>query len=240
MNSQDPSCQQQLEALKEEYEEFAYIVSHDLKAPLRAIHNLSAWIREDLGEGLDPDIQNNIHLLQHRTERLERMINGLLLFSRVPRYDLEVREVNVENLVTQWVADQGPDVPAKVHTAHLPTFTTYARKLETVLHHLLQNALKFNTQDTPEVWVEAAEQESQYVFTVKDNGIGIPPDSHSKVFKIFYSVQPKEQQENLGVGLSISRKIIQFVGGSISLESEAGQGATFTFTWPKTVKEPAL
>ncbi|WP_205503266.1 sensor histidine kinase [Rufibacter psychrotolerans] len=235
MQNQDHSCQQQLEALRKEYEEFVYIVSHDLKAPLRAISNLSGWIKEDAGSQLDEETQHNLELLQNRAERMERMLNGLLLFSRATRQDLDVREVNVHDLVQDLALPYQQERGLRLHLHNLPVFTTYAKKLETVLHHLLQNAVKFNEQEQPEVWLEAREQEESYLFTVRDNGVGIPPDAQEKVFKIFFSVQSRDQQENVGVGLSIIRKIIQFVGGTLHLHSEVGQGATFSFTWPKTV-----
>ncbi|WP_062544869.1 sensor histidine kinase [Rufibacter tibetensis] len=236
MKNAEQTCQQQLEELKKEYEEFAYIVSHDLKAPLRAISNLSEWIREDLGENLEPDVKQNITLLQSRTERMERMINGLLVFSRVPRYDLEIKPVNVQELLELVVTNLDKEQNVVVHASNLPTLTTYSKKLETVFVHLLQNAITYTQQVTPEIWVEATEQEEHFLFKVKDNGIGIPAEAHEKVFKMFYSIQPKDLQANLGVGLTICRKILQFVGGSIWLESEPGTGSVFTFLWPKSLE----
>ncbi|KAA3438572.1 sensor histidine kinase [Rufibacter hautae] len=235
MMEQKHNCQQQLEDLRKEYEEFAYIVSHDLKAPLRAISNLSAWIREDMGDNLEADIQNNIRLLQQRTERMERMINGLLDFSRIPRFDLEIQEVNVQELVEQLASQLKEQHTVALHATGLPTFTTYGRKLETVFQHLLQNAVSHNENPTREIWVEASEQADTYQFRVKDNGIGIWADAQERVFRMFYTVQPKDQHESLGVGLTITRKIIQFVGGSLDLQSEPGRGTEVTFTWPKAV-----
>jgi signal transduction histidine kinase len=228
------TCEQQLAALKKEFEEFAYIVSHDLKAPLRAISNLSAWISEDLGDNLEPEVQNNLQLLQNRTLRMERKINGLLEYSRVSRQDLEVQEIEVQAMVQQLRRSLQQNQPIVVHTANLPTLTTYAKKLETVFQQLLQNAVTFNEQETPEIWIEAQEQEEAFLFKVKDNGIGIPPEAQPKVFNIFFTVQPKDQIENLGVGLAITRKIVQYVGGSISVHSTLGQGTEFMFLWPKT------
>ncbi|WP_181306584.1 ATP-binding protein [Rufibacter sp. XAAS-G3-1] len=231
----EQTCEQQLEALRKEFEEFAYIVSHDLKAPLRAINNLSAWIGEDLGENQEPEVQNNLQLLQNRTQRMERMINGLLEYSRVSRQDLEVQEVSVEAMVQRLAGAFPQSQTLEVHPSHLPTFKTYAKKLETVFQQLLQNAVTFNEQETPEAWIEAQEQADAFVFKVRDNGIGIPAEAQPKVFNIFFTVQPKDRHETLGVGLAITRKIIQFVGGSISVQSTPGHGTDFMFTWPKTI-----
>ncbi|AMM52024.1 hypothetical protein TH61_13690 [Rufibacter sp. DG15C] len=231
----DTTCQEQLALLKQEYEEFAYIVSHDLKAPLRAICNLSGWISEDLGENIDPDIAHNIKLLQNRAERMERMINAVLSFSRVNRQELDIGEVDVKELVLEVAA-----LFQKSHGLHLtveplPTFTTYAKKLETVFAKLLENAVTFNESGKPEVHISAAEQESFYTFTVTDNGIGISEDAKEKVFKLFYTVQPKDEEEHLGAGLTIVKKIVQFVGGTIQVQPTMDQGATFQFTWPKHI-----
>ncbi|QHL86131.1 hypothetical protein GU926_01180 [Nibribacter ruber] len=232
----DQTCQEQLNHLREEYEEFAYIVSHDLKAPLRAICNLSAWISEDLGQDIDPEVGHNIQLLQNRAERMERMINAILAFSRVNRLDLELQEVNVRDLVEEAAAPFIKSRGLVVHLDQLPTLFTYAKKLETVITKLLENAVHFNQSPTPEVTVSAQEVGDVYKFTVKDNGIGMAQDSLEKIFKLFYTVQPKDEQESLGAGLTIVKKIIQFVGGSIDVDSATGQGTTFQFTWPKNIQ----
>ncbi|MBC3538128.1 ATP-binding protein [Rufibacter sediminis] len=235
MHSEQP-CAQQLEDLQKEYEEFAYIVSHDLKAPLRAISNLSAWIAEDLGDDLSPDVEKNIQLLQKRADRMERMINGLLEFSRVPRFDLEVREVNVTQLVQQASDRVRQNHALEIHASSLPTLTTYGKKLETVFFHLLQNAATYTQHENPQVWISATEEENAFLFQVKDNGMGMKEETLDKVFKMFYSAQAKDQHDGLGVGLSLVKKIVQFAGGTISVTSTLGAGTEFQFFWPKTVQ----
>ncbi|WP_192821170.1 ATP-binding protein [Rufibacter sp. LB8] len=229
------ACQEQLRLLRNEYEEFAYIVSHDLKAPLRAISNLSSWIKEDLGTNLDPDISHNINLLQNRSERLEGMINAILMFSRINRQDLEIVEVDATTLVHQMAKPLEEAGSATVQVSGLPTFTTYAKKLETVLRHLIQNGVQFNEQKPALIEVSASDQGAFYTFTVKDQGLGIPADAHEKIFKMFYTVQPKEKVETLGAGLTIVKKIVTFVGGQVTIFSAPGQGTQISFTWPKEV-----
>jgi light-regulated signal transduction histidine kinase (bacteriophytochrome) len=229
------TCQEQLDLLKQEYEEFAYIVSHDLKAPLRAICNLSGWISEDLGDNIDPDVAHNIKLLQNRAERMERMINAVLSFSRVNRQELDIKEVDVNALVQEVAAPFQKSHGLHLTVEPLPTFTTYARKLENVFAKLLQNAVTFNESEKPEVRITVTEQELFYTFTVSDNGIGISEDAKEKVFKLFYTVQPKDEEEHLGAGLTLVKKIVQFVGGTIQVASSSNQGATFEFTWPKHI-----
>src|SRR5687768_14161277 len=127
MKEKTASCQEQLQALQQEFDEFAYIVSHDLKAPLRAIYNLSGWIQEDLGEGLEPDVAHNITLLRNRAERLERMISALLLYSRIPRHELGLQEVNTTEMVQRLGAAWQETKPFTLHTAALPTLYTYGK-----------------------------------------------------------------------------------------------------------------
>ncbi|GAB2534891.1 sensor histidine kinase [Rufibacter soli] len=232
MKEQKIPCQQQLENLQHEFDEFAYIVSHDLKGPLRAINNLSGWISEDLGDDLEEDIKHNIQLLQNRTERLERMINALLVYSRIARFEMDLKEVNVGELVQQVADGLHKTQPFTLHLGSLPTLHTYAKKLETVFSHLLQNAVRFNDHPQPQVWIESQTTEEFVTFTVKDNGIGISEDALEKIFKIFYTVQPKDQQETLGMGLTMTRKILQVVGGSVTVQSEKDMGTVVTVFWP--------
>jgi signal transduction histidine kinase len=229
------TCQQQLAALQKEFDEFTYLVSHDLKAPLRAICNLSGWIKEDLGEQMDSDIQHNLDLLQNRALRMERKITGLLAFSKLTTYGLDVRETNVLTLVQDITDALQKKYSLEVHASGLPTFSTYAAKLELVFFHLLQNAVTFHEQEKPQVWIGAMEEKDRFLFKVRDNGIGIPEDAQEKIFKMFYTLQPKDKLESLGMGLTIVKKIIQFMGGSIQVHSVVGQGTTFTFSWSKTL-----
>lgn len=231
------SCQEQLENLQKEYEEFAYIVSHDLKAPLRAIHNLSGWITEDLGQHIEPEVKHNLQLLQNRTVRLERMINAILSFSRVNKTETETREVKVATLVENIAAPFQKANNLTLHLSNLPVLTTYAKKLEVVFQHLIQNAVTFNESTPPEIWISATSQPQYFQFTIKDNGIGIPAEALGKIFKLFYTVQPKDQQNNVGAGLTIVHKTLQFVGGTISVTSEKGIGTEFTFLWPITLQD---
>ncbi|MGV3539555.1 MAG: sensor histidine kinase [Rufibacter sp.] len=235
MNSEtNRSCQQQLEQLQREFDEFAYIVSHDLKAPLRAICNLSGWISEDLGEDLDPGTKHNIALLQNRAERMERMITALLQYSRIGRHDMEVRQVDVAALVDKVASPFIEANNLELHTSPLPNLTTYQAKLETVFAHLLQNAVQHNQQEKPEVWITATEQNDFILFSVKDNGTGISEDARDKIFKMFFTAQPKDKHESLGTGLTIAKKIVQYVGGTINVESTLGKGTAITFSWPRS------
>ncbi|GAB3817268.1 hypothetical protein GCM10028895_13230 [Pontibacter rugosus] len=205
MPSLEPSCKEQLEQLKKEFDEFAYIVSHDLKAPVRAVTNLSTWIEEDLGDDLAPDIKHNMDLLRSRASRLERMIEGLLTFSRSTRLELEVGLTDVSALLQEVKQSISPHI-----TLHVPesicNVLTYKAKLREVLTHVLQNAVAFNDKAQPEIVVTLSEQEHMLLFSISDNGIGIPEEALQKVFTLFYTVAPKDSVDTIGTGLAISKK----------------------------------
>ncbi|PRY14433.1 histidine kinase/DNA gyrase B/HSP90-like ATPase [Pontibacter ummariensis] len=226
------ACSKQLEQLKKDFEEFAYIVSHDMKAPVRAIVNLSQWIEEDLGDHLPPDVKHNMDLLRNRAFRLERMIEALLQYSRVSRYDLETGPTDLLELLLALKAELPPHVQVDV-PAELPVLLTYKAKLRQVLSQLLQNASFFTQKDRPKIIVRVQEQAEFLLFEVTDNGDGIPAEALSKVFTLFYTVCPKDKVDTVGAGLAISKKTVQFAGGTIEALANEPEGTTIRFTWPK-------
>ncbi|MDX5422352.1 MAG: HAMP domain-containing histidine kinase [Hymenobacteraceae bacterium] len=230
------SPQDQLEQLQQEFEEFAYIVSHDLKAPIRAISNLSSWIEEDLAEGATGDVEHNMQLLRNRTQRLERMIDALLQYSRVTRQHLEVEPTDVNELVKEVMASALTDSNMTLHVpSPLPVLHTYKAKLAQVFGHLLQNSANFCGGQPVEVTVTAQDAGDFYLFRVQDTAGGVPEEALGKIFSLFYTVAPKDAVNTAGAGLAITKKIIQFTGGSITAEPHIPKGLVIRFTWPKTI-----
>jgi light-regulated signal transduction histidine kinase (bacteriophytochrome) len=225
-----------LEKRNSELDQFAYIVSHDLKAPLRAIANLSQWIEEDLEDQLTEDTRHQMDLMRSRVHRMEALINGLLQYSRVGRMRAEIEIVNVEELLTEAIDSLAPppEVTVKVMPG-MPTLMTERLPLEQVFANLISNGIKHNQRPNGQVVISVQDQQDFYEFAVADNGPGIAPEFHDKVFLIFQTLEARDKVENTGVGLAIVKKIIEDKGGTISLISELGQGATFRFTWPKQV-----
>src|SRR5688572_33415809 len=163
-----------LRMLNAEYEEFAYIVSHDLKAPVRAITNLAAWLEEDLEGNLPGDSAENFRLLKNRLGRLDAMIQALLEFSRSTRLDLDIYPFQTEKTINS-IAEklkQQRDIKITIEGA-LPEFETYGSKLTFVLQQLLENAIKFNDKSTPEISIELADEGDMLRIAVTDNGPGI-------------------------------------------------------------------
>ena len=229
--------QQTTAALSErnqELDSFVYIVSHDLKAPLRAISNLSNWIEEDLGTELPVDTQQQMAQLRGRVQRMEAMINGLLQYARVGRTDDQLQLVSVAELLAEILDSLAPPSTFKiVITPDLPTFHTKRLLLSQVFANLIGNAFKHHDKSNGFMRISCQERGDFYEFTIVDDGPGIPQEQHDRVFIIFQSTNPQKNPDSTGIGLSIVKKIVETAGGRIWLESELGKGTTFYFTWPK-------
>lgn len=218
----------------QELDSFVYVVSHDLKAPLRAISNLSQWIEEDLGTDLPAEIGQQMTQLRDRVRRMEAMINGLLGYARVGRTDVAIELVSVTELLAEILDSLMPPSTFEVTIApNMPTFPTKRLLLSQVFSNLIGNAFKHHDKSTGFIRISCQEQGDFYKFTIVDDGPGIPPEQHDRVFVIFQSSNPQKKSDSTGIGLSIVKKIVETAGGSIWLESEPGKGTTFYFTWPK-------
>jgi PAS domain S-box-containing protein len=223
-----------LEQRNQELDQFAYVASHDLKAPLRAIANLSAWLEEDLGDQLPEENQHQMQLLRGRVHRMEALIDGILEYSRVGRKDPPISTFSVADLLDDVIDSLAPPEQFTVNMPpDLPTLTAKQLRLRQVFANLMSNAIKYNDKPEGRMDVTVQDQGAMYEFAVADNGPGIEPRYHQKIFSVFQTLQARDKVESTGIGLSIVKKIIETEGGSITVESEIGQGCTFRFTWPK-------
>ena len=227
----------QLEKRNQELDQFTYVISHDLKAPLRAISNLSEWIEEDIEDKLDEDTKHQMNLLRSRVQRMRSLIDGLLQYSRVGRVRDEGEEVSVEILLEEIIDSLAPPEEFTIEVAvKMPPFTTERIPLQQVLTNLISNAIKHHNRPDGKVKISVREQGDFYRFAISDDGLGIDPKYQEKVFAIFQTLEAKDKTENTGIGLSIVKKIVENVGGKIEIESQLGQGSTFYFTWPKSIE----
>ncbi|MCS7083063.1 MAG: ATP-binding protein [Bacteroidetes bacterium] len=230
---------QQLAALVEELDDFTYIVSHDLQTPLRNILGFISLLGEEQIERLDEHGRELLELIKQSAQRMSRLITDLLELSRIGRTQAPFMEVNLEELVRTLVQEDFPQALAKERPFEidiltpLPTVWGDPLRLRQVLHNLITNGLKYNRSPLPRVQIGASESENEYIVYVRDNGIGIDPKHHERIFKIFQRLHPQEEFEGTGAGLTICRKIVEQHGGRIWVESALGEGATFYFTLPK-------
>ncbi|OON67410.1 sensor histidine kinase [Hymenobacter sp. CRA2] len=223
-----------LEKRNRELDQFAYVASHDLKAPLRGVSTVVRWIEDELGHELSPKMQEYFGMMKGRLTRLEDLINGLLAYARVGRTQHKLEEVHVERLVHD-VADLvvPPTFELRLPADGLPTLTTDRLSLQQVFTNLLSNAVKYHHTGLGIITIGCRDLKKEYEFRVQDDGPGIAPEYHEKIFLMFQTLRDRHTAESTGIGLSIVKKIIDELRGQIRVESAAGQGAAFIFTWPK-------
>jgi light-regulated signal transduction histidine kinase (bacteriophytochrome) len=223
----------ELEKRTRELEQFAYVASHDLKAPIRAIANLSQWIEDDISDQLDEENLYQMQLLRGRVYRLEALMEGLLQYSRVGRLKANPERVDVEALLRQVIDTLEPSPQFTIEIASgMPTLLTECLPLQEVFTHIISNAIKHHPSPTGTVRIDVREQADAYEFAVTDDGEGIAPQFQERVFVIFQTLQARDEVENTGIGLAIVKKIVESRGGIIQVESQEGRGARFSFTWP--------
>jgi PAS domain S-box-containing protein len=226
-----------LEKINKELDQFAYIVSHDLKAPLRAINNLSIWIEEDLEGKMEADTMKNFDMLRGRIHRMEALINGILQYSRAGRMKAESVPIPMNAFIADIIANLSPPENFTVHVQEdLPVIEGEKVAIDQVFSNFISNAIKYNSNPNPTIKIGYEDRGIVHCFYVQDNGPGIEKQFHEKVFAIFQTLQARDTIESTGVGLAIVKKIIEEKGGNVWLESELGQGSTFFFTIPKSEK----
>jgi PAS domain S-box-containing protein len=227
--------QAELVRSNKDLEQFAYVASHDLKAPLRAIELLVQWITEGL-DGYDVNnVQENLGLLGKRTQRLNRLLDDLLAYSRAGRKVGAHRMTDTHALVLDVAQLVNPPESISISIdGQLPTFSTHTAPLEQVLRNLISNAVKHHPGPEGRVVVSCQEQGDQYVFAIEDDGEGIPDEYAERVFEMFQTLKSRDQVEGSGMGLAIVNRIVQWQRGRVWFESApGGRGTVFKFQWKK-------
>ncbi len=224
----------QLRRSNEELDQFAYVASHDLKAPLRVIQNASQWLAEDLEPHLTDDTRESLDLLKSRATRMERLLNDLLEHSRIGRKGQMVEEVAGADFIQNLVGLLNVPEGMKFETEGFNTGRLPQMPLQVVILNLVSNAFKHHDREEGTVRLALSETADAWLFTVNDDGPGIPPEFHERVFQIFQTLRPRDELEGSGMGLAIVRKHVDLAGGEISLHSDGNRGTTFRLKWPKT------
>jgi light-regulated signal transduction histidine kinase (bacteriophytochrome) len=233
-------AEEDLKRSNESLEQFAYVASHDLQEPLRVMSNFSQLLEKRYKDKLDQDAKDFIAFIVDAAARMQALINDLLAYSRVGRLetDLEVIDANeIFNKTVNSLSLAINETGAAVTSDTLPVVMAHEVSLFQLFSNLIGNALKFHSQEAPRIHLSSKETEQEWIFSVKDNGIGLDPQYADRIFQIFQRLHRKGEYKGTGIGLSICKKIVTNLGGRIWVESQAGQGCTFYFTIPKIRKE---
>jgi PAS domain S-box-containing protein len=222
-------------------DDFAYAASHDLKAPLRVIDNASKWLEEDLAEHLTGEMRENMQMLRGRVKRMDKLLNDLLAYSRIGRKtDAAYAEmVCGRDLMADVVALVAPLETFRILIS--PTFADIQvcrMPLQQILMNLINNAIKHHDKRSGEVEVSVEPGDPMHTFVVKDDGPGIDPRFHTRIFDMFQTLKPRDQVEGSGMGLAMVRKHVEVMGGVVTVDSAVGRGSVFRFTWP--ARQPAI
>ncbi|ARC88597.1 PAS domain S-box protein [Rhodovulum sp. MB263] len=226
-----------LERSNADLDAFAYFASHDLKAPLRVIDNASAWLEEDLAPYLNEDTRDSMNLLRSRVARMERLLDDLLNHSRIGRIEEKAQIVEGRELVGEL---RGllhiPDGFSFEATPDFMNLRIPNMPIKTVLLNLLGNSLKHHDRETGFVRLSGHETDNAYYLSVTDDGPGIPPKYHAKVFEMFQTLRPRDEVEASGMGLAMVLKHIQLAGGEVGIDSDGTRGTTINLILPKVAR----
>lgn len=227
----------ELERSNEELEQFAFVTSHDMQEPLRMISSFMDQLKRKYGDQLDEKALQYIHFATDGAKRMQQIILDLLDYSRANRPTEEVEEIDLNIVVSEFKELRRnliSENAVTLVTHDLPSLKTYRALITQIFHCLLDNAIKYSKPDNETVVeVKVAEKESEWEFSISDNGIGIDPKFFDKIFIIFQRLHNRDQYKGTGIGLSIVKRSVEFLGGEIWLESTEGKGTTFFFTFSK-------
>ena len=223
--------------VNQELTDFAYIISHDLKAPLRGIKTIANWISTDYCDRLDEDGKEQLTLLVNRADRMHHLIEGVLQYSRIGRIQESYESIDVNALIPDisGMLACPPNIRITVET-DLPMLTGEPTRLRQVFQNLIGNAVKYMDKPEGNIQVACEEEGTFWRFSVSDNGPGIESEHFEKIFRIFQTLAPRDEVESTGIGLTLVKKIIELYGGRVWVESEVGKGARFYFTYPKEMQ----
>ena len=225
----------ELEIANEELKNFAYVISHDLKAPLRAIGSLADWIAIDQKERLDDEGQEYLRLLIQRVKRLDALIDGVLRYSRIGRIHEAVSIIDLQELIHEVLDSLAPPPHITVSVASgLPKIVGERTSIQQILLNLISNAIRYLDKPEGYIKINGVELADKWELNISDNGPGIESRHFERIFQLFQTLHSRDRIESTGVGLSIVKKIVDQYGGDVWVESTVGQGSTFYFTVPKT------
>jgi signal transduction histidine kinase len=217
-----------------ELKDFAYVVAHDLKTPLRGISTLAHWLKNDYRERIGDEGKEQIDLLVSRTNRMHDLIEGILQYSRVEHGEQKRVKIDLNKLIEDVTEMICPPENIKITVkSWLPVVECYQTNITQIFQNLLSNAIKYMDKSEGRIEIDCVVEDDFWKFSVFDNGPGIEEKYFEKIFMIFETLSPDYENESTGIGLTVIKKIIELEGGKIWVESEVGKGSTFFFMLPK-------
>lgn len=227
-----------IERSNKELDDFAYVASHDLKAPLRAIDNLATWIIEDANEVLPEESKTHLGQLRQRVNRMEELLHDLLEYSRAGRVKSHVEEIDTSKMTHEVIELLSPTESFVFDVMPgMPSIISERSPIQQVFLNLIGNAIKHHDRSDGLISISCTDLGALIEFSVSDDGPGIPKEFHERIFLLFQTLKPRDEVEGSGMGLSIIKKLIHHHQGSIRVVSEEERGTTFFFTWPKIEQE---
>lgn len=226
----------ELERSNRDLEQFAYVASHDLQEPLRMIASFTQLLSKKYKEKLDSDADQYIDFAVNGAKRMQELINDLLNYSRTTNYNKLHEKIDLNILMISLLDDMKKiilDNCADITIGQLPEINANQRQLRQLFQNLISNAIKFRKEENPVIHIDCKDQGENWLFSVKDNGIGIDSAYHQKIFTIFQRLHNNENYPGTGIGLALCKKIIEQLGGTIWIESDKDNGSAFYFTIPK-------
>lgn len=225
-----------LQVQNKELEQFAYVTSHDLQEPLITLKCFTELIQEEYQDSLDDQGKEYFNFIFQSSTRMQELVRGLLEYSRIG-IESNVSKVDCTQIIKDIIADLGVLIDknnVRISITNVPYINGYPIGIRLLFQNLISNAIKFRKKEVfPEITISASEQENDWLFTVKDNGIGIEEKNYDKIFVIFKRLHNRDDYDGTGIGLAQCKKIIALHGGSIWVESKFGEGSSFKFTIPK-------
>ncbi len=216
--------------------EFAYIVSHDLKAPLRGVRNIASWIREDCGNTMNEDGITHLKLMEKQILKMENLIRAVLEYSKTGVSKSNSEWINLDEMIQNVIEMVEIDNRTKFEIkSEIIEIKGTRIVISQVLQNLLSNSIKHNDKQQRNVAIEVNEDAEHFYFVVADNGPGIDPKDHQKIFDLFETLRNSNDYESTGIGLPVAKKMIEEAGGNLWLESQPGNGSRFHFSLPKEI-----
>ena len=236
LNKQLEFTVENLTIANRQLQDFAHIIAHDLKTPLRGISMLADWISTDYSDKLDQQGKEQIKLLINRAARMSELIDSIWEYSKIGHFTEQKEEVDLNTLLTEVICKINPPQDIKIITENkLPTIICEKKHISGIFQNLLKNAVEFMDKPQGQIKVDCVKENGFWKFSVADNGPGIEEKHFERIFKIFQTLAPRDEFESTGVGLTIAKKIVEMYGGKIWVQSKVGEGSTFFFTLPKAL-----